>query len=95
MHISLSLPKNSPEWNAYNDQLDKTMKALFNYIKSKRYKNTNCLIALRVYQCELNMLGKVCTHYQISEVRHKTIAPEDAVCSTKEKYVQKQIQSWF
>ena len=93
-HISLSLPKDSPEWNAYNDQLDKTMKALFNYIKSKRYKNTNCLIALRVYQCELNMLGKVCTHYQISEVCHKTIAPEDAVCSIKEKYVQKQIQDY-
>lgn len=92
--VSLSYANNTPEWNAYNDQLDKTMKALNNYIKSKRYKSINSLIALGVYQCELNMLGIVCTHYQISDVRHKILAAEETEMTTKEKYVQKVIDEY-
>lgn len=90
-HVALTFTKDSAEWNAYKDQLNKTMKALCNYIKARKSKSVNHLIALRVYQCALNVLGKVCTHYQISDVRQKTIRPEETVTTTKEEYVYKAI----
>ena len=92
--VCLSFENGTPEWNAYKDQLDKTMKAMNNYIKARRCKSINRLIALKVYQCELNMLGIVCTHYQISGVRHKELAPEDSATTTKEAYVHKVIADY-
>lgn len=92
--VSLSFENGTIEWSAYKDQLDKTMKAMNNYIKARRCKSSNRLIALKVYQCELNMLGIVCTHYQISGVRHKELAPEDSATTTKEAYVHKVIADY-
>ena len=92
--VYLSFEPQSNEWNAYKDQQDKTLRALDRYIQTRRYANQNQIIALQIYQKELNMLGKINTHYQISDVRHKTIALEDVAISTKQKYVQNEIDTY-
>lgn len=92
--ISLRFESKSTEWNVYNDQLKKTMVSMYAYIKACKYKQPNRLLLLRAYQCALNMLGKVCTHYQIRNVRNDGLQLLDTETTTKEQYVHRLIADY-
>ena len=85
--IHLRFTEASAEWTAYREQLKKTMKAMYAYINACRYNLPNTMMLLRAYQCAINMLGKTCSHYQISDVRKGSVNPLDTATTTKEKYV--------
>ena len=92
--IEMHFVPQSPEWKAYDDQHKKTMSAMASYIAASKHQLPNRLQMLRLYQCAIHMLGKICTHYQISGVRSGGVHPLETATSAKEQYVHRVVADY-
>ena len=93
--VELHFKVNTPEWESYNDQHLKTIEARKRLVAVMRAHNRDPVLLqtrLKVYQCAISLLAKVCTHAQISDVCNGNVHPANTMVSTKENYVHKIIE---